>query len=399
MLYLYGKNTQHNKLFEMKTFRFFIVAMFLMAGLTGCKTTGMKALKQGNYYTACIQAIDKLRSSPDNSKAKEALSKAYSLAIDYTEKEAERLRVARSDNSRHQKTFDLYASMNDIAMQISRSPSALRVIPNANYYNQELETARNRAAEESYQLAETYFRAGNRAAARQAHQQFVRTHSIMPGYKDVESKMEEAKWMAIVKVVLEQAPVEGSYKLSADFFQQKVYEYFANNIRNEYIAVFSPEEVRTMRIVPDQKIRLRFLDFVVGQKRERTNTYEVKKDSVITGTYKDNRGVTHNVYGTVKAKITERKAEISSSGVLEAFIIDYKTNNTLSQQRFPGTFVWSDSYASFNGDERALSKKQLDMCKRTSFVPPPPPQELFMQFTNPIYNNLTRFIQNYYKNY
>jgi len=383
----------------MKTLRFIIVVTLAVAGLASCKTTGMKALKQGDYYTACVQAIDKLRSSPDNNKAKDALTQAYSLAVDYTEKEAERLRVARSDNSRYQKIFDLYASMNDIAMQISRSPSALRVIPNANYYNQELESARGRAAEESYQLAVSHFRTGNRASARQAHQQFVRTHSIMPGYKDVESKLEEAKWMATVKVVLEQAPIEGVYKLSADFFQQKVYEYFANNIRNEYIAVFSPEEVKTMRITPDQKIRLRFLDFVVGQTRERTNTYEVKKDSVKTGTYKDNRGVTHDVYGTVKAKITERKAEVSSSGVLEAFIIDYKTNATLSQQRFPGTYVWSDSYATFNGDEKALSKKELDMCKRTSLAKPPPPQDLFVLFTNPIYNNLTRFIQNYYKNF
>ena len=383
----------------MKTLKFIIVTTLAFTGLVSCKTTGMKALKQGNYYAACIQAIDKLRSSPDNTKAKDALSQAYSLAVNYTESEAERLRVARSDNSRYQKMFDLYASMNDIAVQISRSPSALRVVPNANYYNQELESARNRAAEESYLLAESHFRAGGRAAARQAHQQYVRTHSIMPGYKDVQNKMEEAKWMATVKVVLEQAPIEGSYKLSADFFQQKVFEYFSNNIRNEYIAVFSPEEVRTMRITPDQKIRLRFLDFVVGQTREKTNTYEVKKDSVKTGTYKDNRGVTHDVYGTVKAKITERRAEISSSGVLEAFIIDYNTNTTLSQQRFPGTYVWSDSYATFNGDEKALSKKELDMCKRTKFVPPPPPQDLFVLFTNPIYNNLTRFIQNYYKNY
>ena len=383
----------------MKTMRFFFVALLTVVVLTGCKSTGMKALKQGDYFTACIQAIDKLRSSPDNAKAKDALTQAYSLAVDYTEKEAERLRVARSDNSRYQKIFDLYASMNDIAMQISRSPSALRAIPDANYYNHELESARSRAAEESYQLAENHFRAGNRAAARQAHQQFVRTHSIMPGYKDVEKKMEDAKWMATVKVVLEQAPVEGAYKLSADFFQQKVFEYFANNIKNEYIAVFSPQEVKTLRITPDQKIRLRFLDFVVGQTREKTNTYEVKKDSVKTGTYKDNRGVTHDVYGTVKAKITERRAEISSSGVLEAFIIDYKTNTTLSQQRFPGTYVWSDSFATFNGDERALSRKELDMCKRKSLAKPPPPQDLFIQFTNPIYNNLTRFIQNYYKNY
>ena len=215
----------------------------------------------------------------------------------------------------------------------------------------------------------------------------------------MDNKIQEAKWLATLKVVLEQVPVEGSYKLSADFFQNKVFEYFATSIRNEYIAVFSPEEAETIQLHPDQIIRLLFLDFVVGQLRESSNTHEVKRDSVITGTYTDNRGVTHDVYGTVKANLTERKVEVSSSGVLDAFIIDYESNTILSQQRFPGTYVWTDSYATFKGDERALSQKESDLCKRSSLSAPPAPQDMFVQFTVPIYTNLTRFIQNYYRNY
>ena len=383
----------------MKTLRISIIAIFIIAGFVSCKTTGQRALTKGNYYTACIQAIEKLRSSPDNGKAMEALAQAYPLAVNYTEMEVDRLLAATSDNIRHQKIFDLYGSMNDVAVQISRSPAALRVIPNAYYYNDELETARSRAAEECYQLAETNLRAGNRVAAKQAHQQFVKTNTIIPGYRDVVNKIQEAKWQATLKVVLEQVPVEGNYKLSADFFQNKVFEYFANNIRNEYINVFSPEEAETFKLYPDQIIRLRFLDFVVGQTRESSDTYEVKRDSVITGTYTDNRGVTHNVYGTVKANMTLRKAEVSSSGVLDAFIIDYESNTVLSQQRFPGTYIWTDSYATYKGDERALSQKELDLCKRSTLSAPPAPQDMFILFTGPIYTNLTRWIQNYYRNY
>ncbi|MDR2064169.1 MAG: hypothetical protein LBP85_00435 [Prevotellaceae bacterium] len=376
-----------------------IAAAFAIILVDACKSTGMQAFTQGQYYTACLQAIDKLRSSPDNTKATDVLQQAYPLAVNYTEKEAEHLLKSASDNNRYQKMFELYSTMNAIAEQIARCPAALQIIPNADYYSSQLETARNMAAEESYAQAVDNLRTGTRSAARQAYAQFQKTNSIIQGYKDVINKLQEAKWLATLKVVLEQIPVEGRYKISADFFQNKVFEYFSNSIRNEFINIFSPEEAESMNLQPDQIIRLRFFDFAVGQTRESRNSYEVKRDSVKTGTYKDDNGVSHNIYGTVKAKITVKQIEVSSKGILEAFIIDCRTNTTLSQQRFPGTYLWTDSYASFNGDERALSSKELDMCRRTQPASPPPPQEMFIQFTVPIFNNLTRFIQNYYRKY
>ncbi|MDR0419869.1 MAG: hypothetical protein LBH30_00210 [Prevotellaceae bacterium] len=383
----------------MKTLSLFIITAFIIVLAESCKSTGMQALTQGKYYTACFQAIDKLRSSPDNEKATNALMQAYPLAVHYTERETEHLLTSVSDANRYQKIFELYSVMNSIATEISRCPAALQIIPHADYYSAQLETARNMAAEESYMLAVNSLSVGTRSAARQAYFQFQKTNSIFPGYRDVAVKMQQAKWMATLKVVLEQIPVNGQYKISAEFFQNKVFEYFSTSIRNEFIQIFSPEEAEDINLYPDQIIRLNFIDFVVGQMRESRNSYEVKRDSVKTGTYKDRDGISHDVYGTVKATVTSRKIEVSSSGILNALIIDYRTNVILSQQRFPGTFIWSDSYATFNGDERALSRKELDMCRRSAPSAPPPPQEMFVQFTVPIFNNLTQFIQNYYRRY
>ncbi|MDR0737777.1 MAG: hypothetical protein LBF39_01745 [Prevotellaceae bacterium] len=380
---------------------FNVIGTLAIAGvlLTACKSTGQKALSKGDYYTACLQAIEKLRSSPNNAKAASALEQAYPLAIDYTQREAERLLASPSNPQRFLTIFNLYNQMNNIAVQLSRCPAGLQVIPHADYYTSQLESARNMAAEESYQIAENHLRLGTRQAAKDAYLQFQQANSIIPGYKDVTEKLQEAKWQATLKVVLEQVPVEGQYKISADFFQIKVFEYFSTSIRNEFIRVFSPEEAETHKLQPDQLIRLRFLDFTVGQLSESKNTREVRRDSVITGTYKDTKGVDHIVYGTVKAKLTTHTVKLSSGGILEASIISYASSTVLSQQRFPGTYVWSDAWASFNGDERALSQKERNMCKRTEHSPAPPPQELFVQFTVPIYANLTKFIQNYYRNY
>ncbi|MDR2802264.1 MAG: hypothetical protein LBB31_03500 [Prevotellaceae bacterium] len=380
---------------------FTVISTVVVAGvlLAACKSTGQKALSKGDYYTACLQSIEKLRSSPDNVKAADALAQAYPLAVDYTQRESQRLLASPSDNSRYRTIFSLYLHMNDIAVQLSRCPAALRIIPNADYYNSQLESARNMAAEESYQVAENYLQSGTRQAAKAAYLQYQQVNSIISGYKDVADKLQEAKWKATLKVVLEQVPVEGQYKISADFFQAKVFEYFSTSIRNEFIYIFSPEEVEKNQLKPDQLIRLHFLDFVVGQQRDSKNTREVKRDSVATGTYKDDKGTEHTIYSTVKATLTTHTVELSSSGILEAAIINYASNTVLSQQRFPGTYVWSDSWASFNGDERALSSRELHLCKRSEPSPPPPPQELFIQFTVPIYDGLAQFIQNYYRNY
>ncbi|MDR2449749.1 MAG: hypothetical protein LBD52_07305 [Prevotellaceae bacterium] len=380
---------------------FNVISTLAVAGvlLTGCKSTGQKALSKGDYYTACLQAIEKLRSSPGNAKAAGALAQAYPLAVDYTQRETERLLASPSNPQRFLTIFNLYQQMNNIAVQLSRCPAGLQVIPHADYYTPQLESARNKAAEESYQIAENYLRAGTRQAAKEAYRQFRQANSLIPGYRDVDDKLQEAKWQATLKVVLEQAPVEGRYKISADFFQTKVFEYFSAGVRNEFIRVFSPEEAEMHKLQPDQLIRLRFLDFTVGQLSESKNTREVRRDSVATGTYKDSKGETHTVYGTVKARLTTHTVKLSSGGVLEASIINYASKTVLSQQRFPGTYVWSDAWASFNGDERALSDMERNLCKRTGHSPAPPPQELFVQFTVPIYNGLTKFIQNYYRNY
>jgi hypothetical protein len=60
--------------------------------------------------------------------------------------------------------------------------------------------------------------------------------------------------------------------------------------------------------------------------------------------------------------------------------------------------VWFTEWGSFNGDERALSKDQLALCDKRP-APPPPPQDLFVEFTKPIYNQVTPFLKDFYRKY
>ncbi|MEX2234615.1 MAG: hypothetical protein WD824_20785 [Cyclobacteriaceae bacterium] len=107
---------------------------------------------------------------------------------------------------------------------------------------------------------------------------------------------------------------------------------------------------------------------------------------------------TNKVYGTVKATLHHYTKTTTSKGTVSFRIIDAKTGALLSVEKMPGEFVWVSEWATFNGDERALSAAQLRLTTLKE-LPPPPPQDLFIEFTRPIYDQITMKIRDFYKGY
>lgn len=107
---------------------------------------------------------------------------------------------------------------------------------------------------------------------------------------------------------------------------------------------------------------------------------------------------TNKVYATVKATLYQYQKKITSQGTVSFRIIDAKTGALLSVEKMPGEFVWVSEWATFNGDERALSAQQLKLAQQKE-QPAPDPQDLFIEFTRPIYNQITSKIQDFYKKY
>ena len=107
---------------------------------------------------------------------------------------------------------------------------------------------------------------------------------------------------------------------------------------------------------------------------------------------------TNKVYGTVKATLYHYTKTTTSKGIVSFRIIDAKTGALLSAEKMPGEFVWKSEWATFNGDERALSAEQMRLSKQKE-LPAPAPQELFIEFTRPIYDQITGRIREFYKGY
>ena len=365
---------------------------------TGC-TSGKKAYEKGNYYEACVKAINRLRQNPGHKKSKETLRSSYPLAVQELEKRASQA-IASNDQYKFKIKLQAYESINALYTNIQASPGARKVIGNPKSYFNEIADLKNKAAEESYVIGSNFLAKETREDAKRAYYHFRDVNFFVPDYKDVRNKMDEAKFMATLKVVVDQIPVPTMYSLSARFFQDKVEEYLHTQFRsNEFVRFYTNAEARAEKLpYVDHYLRLQFDDFVVGETHVERITETFSRDSVIVGKTKIRNGEEVPVYGTVSAKLTTNHKEVISRGLFSMRAVDANNKGVLTHRKFSGEFVWVTEWGSFNGDERALTKEQLAICESHD-VPPPPPQDLFIEFTKPIYDQLVTAINSFYQQY
>ncbi len=97
------------------------------------------------------------------------------------------------------------------------------------------------------------------------------------------------------------------------------------------------------------------MDFVVGETLMQADRQQLtSKDSVKTGDATIN-GKKVPVFAKVNASFLRNKKTVSSHGTLLVEMIDYQNNKLIKAEELSGQYVWLNEWATFNGDERALS--------------------------------------------
>jgi hypothetical protein len=365
----------------------------------GACSSGKKAYESGNYYQAVLQAVERLRQNPDHDKSQETLRVSYPLAVQTLEQDA-RNNLASNAPFKYRQVLRIYQTINNMNDQIRRSPGALAVIPNPVDYFSKIPEMKERAAEETYAAGLDALSRNTRIDAKNAYLLFRDTQEFIPGYKDVINKLDEALFKATLKVVVDQIPVPSLYNISAEFFQDKVEEYLHSQYQaNPFVRFYTAHEAESENLpYVDQYLRIAFDDFAVGETHTIQQVETFSRDSVVVGEVTLQDGKKAKVYNTVTAKVTSWKKQVISRGLVRMEVFDANSKAVLAHNKFPGEFIWFSQWGNFNGDERALTKEQLQMCQMHE-VPPPPPQTLFVEFTRPIYNQLIPTIDNFYRQY
>ncbi len=379
----------------MKKIKYLVIS--ILAFLFTFCSTGNVAYKQGDYYKACLESIDFLRSNPKSKKAQTVLLEAYPLAIKNAQRDIDNALMLNSQD-KYDVLVNAYEKVNNLADQIYKCPKAYELIPKPTEFITELAKARELAAEFAYNSGIKALNAGGLDQSRAAYQYFQNANRYVKGYKDVLSKLDEARYYATLRVIVQKPYTNANFQYSADYFFNNLLAEIRQNTQNRFIRYYSQEEARKENMQnPHQYIVLNFEDFTVGNIKESSNTSEYKRDSVVVGTVKI-EGKIYNSYNTVTAKFTTFRREVISSGVLSVRIIDVQSNQELQRRNLSGSYVWNTNWANYKGDDRALTEEQKRLCSREP-QNPPSQQDLFIEFSKPIYNQAVSFLRSQYSRY
>jgi hypothetical protein len=363
---------------------------------TSC-STGNLAYQRGDYFKACQESIDRLRSNPKNSKSQNVLIKAYPLAQSTALREIENVRLANEQDQFEVQVFQ-YERLNQLANDIFKCPKANELIPQPVQYIAELSKARQMAANQAYESGIKALGFGTLDQARAAYQYFQNANRFANGYKDVQQKIIVARNMATIRVIVQKPYLNDNYEYSADFFYNNLMNGLRQNSQNRFIRYYTPEEAQRENLQnPHQFIILNFENFSIGDLNETSNTKELIRDSVIVGQVKVD-GKSYNSYNTVKAKLTVLRREITSGGLLIVRIIDAQNKQELQRRDFTGTYTWETRWAKYKGDDRAMTDKQKELCTKEPEIPPTE-QQLFIEYSKPIYGQAFSYIQSVYSRY
>ncbi len=375
----------------------FISLFLLSAVLMATSCTGRKKLEKGNYDEAVLKSIKRLRSNPDNNRAQDILEASYSYSKSDHLRQVNQI-LASQKQFRWDDVVWHYERLNYLNTEINKCPACLEVVPDPVYFTSELDSARYRASREHFEYGQVLMQRKDVLTSREAFRHFVKARDYTPQYNKINDWVAAALDAGTINVVIEEIPIHSrSLQLSNEFFQNQVRQY-AQGLNYTFVQFFSPIEAESSNLRVDQVIVFRFDDFIVGQTYLKEVVEKIQKDSVKVGDIKMEDGTSMPVYGTVQAELHRFSKSVTSTGLLDFKIVDAVSGATMLQNKFPGTYVWNTEWGFYNGDKDALEDSHLDLVRRKEAFPPAP-QELFIAFTQPIFNQMTGQIQSFYRSH
>ncbi|HAQ19863.1 MAG TPA: hypothetical protein DCR40_11605 [Prolixibacteraceae bacterium] len=382
----------------MRKYLFFLAGVFIF--LNSC-STGQKSLQRGDYYDAILKAANRLSSDPDNRKATQVVRDGYPLAVAYYQEEIDRI-LTGNDAFRWKRTLDIMQTVNRISDEIRRIPAARKLVPSPKTYTSELVDVQNRAAKEFYDAGMEALGRNTRETAKQAYFHFQNADGLVRGFKDSRQKMMLAKDLATLKVVVEQIPVNGKFEYSAQFFYDNVFQMLNERFQEkDFVHFFSPEEAENTSLkYPDMVLQMGFYDFFIDRpqhyeedqelNKQIEEKYQVKlsKDSTVTRTRMVRK----------RGKIRIVTDQVSSGGLLELKAVEFRSQKIVFTDKIQGIYTWENKYGVFVGDKEVLDNTLSNIISNKALIPPSP-QDMFVLFTKPIFNQLSDKLTNYFKQY
>ena len=336
--------------------------IFISLLFFSCKTAG-KLYQKGRYDEAVVLAAKKLQKKPNDASALDVLTNAYRYAVEGHES---RIRNFSNSNSdlRWENIYQEYNSLQYLYEAIRRSPSAFTIVQPTDYSSY-ITTYKEEAGNARFERGLELLNQNNKQSSRAAYYEFQQALALKPGDLSIKQKLNEAYTNAVTNIVI--LPLTrygyqyGSYNFDYQNFNYNILQYLNNNNRSQFVKYYSQVGPGNQDVRPDNFVEMRFSDVNIGRYRDQRNIREVSKQVVAKEIVIKKDSVIKE-YITVKAKITTTTRIIQADGLLQATIRD-DNERRLWSDTYRGDYSWSYTFATFTGDERALSdqdKKQIN---------------------------------------
>jgi hypothetical protein len=366
--------------------RFLLGFLILIVLIESC-TSGKSAYKHGDYYTAVLEAVQRLRQSPDNKRSKSVLSLSYQAAVDFLNTDVQN-QITSNANFKWKNVVQDYNRVNTLYENIRTSPGALKIIPNPINKYKELNVAKDSAAAECYNRGVEAMLKNTREDAKQAFFLFTDANAFSPAYRESIEMMQQAKFNATLKVVV-QPSVQNYWSWNFD-------PVVFGGTGNQFVQFYTPEQAQSENL---EKIDQFLLVSVHGFQENRpaiSRTVQNYSDSVKVG-----EKTVNNQKVPVKERITAQMTVfekiIPYSGALQLFIKDARSNVQLSNTRISSELSWNNSWAACTGDSRCIPSGVRGLCNGSESHPAT--GQLVNLAKKDLDGKLAYALTNFYRNY
>ncbi|MEI7596650.1 MAG: hypothetical protein WCK02_12945 [Bacteroidota bacterium] len=377
----------------MKRIIYFLIIALAFSSCMSSK----KMMNKGYYDRAIAKSVKKLKKNPQNGKEIAVLKDAYRLA---NQKDNENISFLRKEGRP-----DIWDEVFSTVSILKNRQDIIRTLPTdvlskIGYqyidYDQELISAKQKAAEYFYVHAVSLIDKKEKMAARQAYDELIRVKGYYPSYKDVDQKLLLAKEQGMSYVIFVMKNVT-SVPLPPDFESEltKISLYELNNFWTN----FDTREVKNR--VYDYAIMVNMKNINVSPEQakeiERTETKKVEdgyqyvldaKGNVM----KDSLGndIKIQKYKDIQCFVTEHK--LHKQSIISGSIDFMKLSNGQLMKSDPITseYFFDYSWAIAKGDMNAASEETKKMIKNKA-IPFPDSFGMLLN-TGQILKNMTKDI-------
>jgi tetratricopeptide (TPR) repeat protein len=380
-----------------KLYTFSFIALLSLVAFS-CKTAS-KLYEKGNYDEAVELAAKKLQKDPDDPKLLNIIQNAYRYAVNDHE---DRIRSNSESNNelKWEWMYNEYVSLQRLYDAIYKVPSVYNIVNPVNYSSY-LITYAERAGDVRFDRGLTFMNRYDKQSYRKAYREFEAALQFKPGHRDIMLKMDEAYDYAVTNVVILPMQQYGgyvysSYTIGGNNFDDQLIRDLQYSSGNEFVKFYSAWDARSKNVRVDQEVDMQLATIDIGRHYDNRSSRKVMKEIVVKETvYKPDSIVRE--YAKVYADIVTTRRTMSSNAVLQVRVRD-ADGRWLWNDNFTANHNWSTEFASYKGDERALTEadKQL-VNRRHEFAPPE--TEIIRIMLEQIGNDARYRIANYFNRF